>query len=69
MGVHQRHKVKLGKVRLERSTKAFHTLLETEREREEEKKKRETSSSFTFVMDKADIFFNESAIRTHRMSL
>lgn len=40
MGVHQRHKVKLGKVRLERSTKAFHTLLETEREKEKKKEKR-----------------------------
>lgn len=44
MGVHQRHKVKLGKVRLERSTKAFHTLLETERERNKERKKKEKRS-------------------------
>lgn len=37
------------------------------RERGRKKKKRETSSSFTFVMDKADIFFNESAIRTRHV--
>lgn len=51
MEVRQRHKVKLGKVRLERPTKAFHTFFG-----KKEKRKYMYTAGFTFVADKADTF-------------